>query len=233
MTDPTIVGWQISLKGDRIDLAAIEQLFKGAAGASLAVRRRDDGTSEYFLCSPDFEGVQDPEEIGARAAALLSRMNGVMKVFEGAELVSLGEVWGVRADGSRVGFIGGHLRGRSRMYAVLTKQGEPPPIPDVQRWFALSDADNDVADALEHFARSDDWFDFYKTLEILQDALGGREVIWQRGWATREEVNNLAKTANFYRHARADRPDHPLTTEQARELLRKALGEWLRAKAVR
>ena len=87
-----------------------------------------------------------------------------------------------------------------------------------------------VADALEHFSRSHDWFDLYKTLEVLEDDLGRRDVIWQSGWATRAEVTDLVLTANYYRHARAKRPPNMLTIEQARELMRRVLSDWLREK---
>ena len=48
-----------------------------------------------------------------------------------------------------------------------------PPERGAKRWFVLAEEDDNVTDALEHFAQSDDWFNLDKSLELLQAALRG------------------------------------------------------------
>jgi hypothetical protein len=108
--------------------------------------------------------------------------------------------------------------------------GQARPRSEAERIIELSEEDDYIADALEHFARSHDWFDLYKTLEVLEDDLGRRDVIWQSGWATRAEVTDLVLTANYYRHSRVKRPPNLLTSQQARDVVRRVLREWLKAK---
>jgi hypothetical protein len=63
---------------------------------------------------------------------------------------------------------------------VLGPDGRPVPLkPDErsepQRWLSIAAKDDLLADALMYFARGDDWFNVYKTLECLEMRFGGRE----------------------------------------------------------
>jgi len=89
---------------------------------------------------------------------------------------------------------------------------------------------NAATKALEHFSRSDNGLDLYKCFGVIEADLRDRVVIWPRGWATLAEITDLAATANYYLDPRVRRTPRLLSHEQARELIRRVLREWLKEK---
>jgi len=74
----------------------------------------------------------------------------------------------------------------------------------------LSDANPLVSEALTYSGRADNWLDLFKLFEIVKAGAGGKQHIWKRGWATKDEITRFAKTANHARHAKAAPPSKPL-----------------------
>jgi hypothetical protein len=228
-----VVTWSLALGGDQADLEAWRIAFKEQPEARITVEQIATGQSQHCLRSSRFDGITDANEVREIGSQMLARMFGAMKLHGEADPVSLGgAAYAHRANGQRDTHVllpAGILRARAGVIEVFSAN-QPRPQSEVERIIELAEEDDYVADALEHFSRSHDWFDLYKTLEVLEDDLGRRDVIWQSGWATRAEVTDLVLTANHYRHARAKRPQNMLTIAQARELMRRVLSDWLREK---
>jgi hypothetical protein len=239
-----IVTWTVRLEGHPFDLSMWEQLFHQREEAHVTSETGPDGQPEYHLRSSQFSGIKDTQEVQAIAVGLVSKMSGAVKILDPGEPVRLGPFVSWHADGKRgtvVHLASGQMRIKAFTSAVAIGSVSPtPPRPsEADVWMTLADADDDVADALRHFARSDDWLDFYKTLEVLERDLcrrstpqmrNGRELIRQRGWATRDELRELGMTMDFYRHHGRPRPEPLLTSDQARDLLRRILRCWLEEK---
>ena len=109
---------------------------------------------------------------------------------------------------------------------VLGPNGKPEPLkPDErsepQRWLSIAAKDDLLADALMYFARGDDWFNVYKTLECLEKRFGGEQTFLTLGWADKGKIKLLKQTANSGRHARKKfvPPPHPMERTEARDLL--------------
>jgi hypothetical protein len=128
------------------------------------------------------------------------------------------------------------LRARTGPVEVLSA-GQHRPRSEEEQTVELAETDDHVADALEHFARSDGWFNLSKTLEVIEDDLcrregsrNGRQVIARRDWATRKELGDLGASIDFHRRHGGPRPDPLLALDAAQDLVRHLLREWLREK---
>jgi hypothetical protein len=126
---------------------------------------------------------------------------------------------------------------------VLGPDGKPLPPPpaqpsEVQNWSATAQSDGLFEDALIYYGRATDWFDIYKALECLILKFGrGRsdgereKTFKELGWAPKNEIKRLKRTANWVRHAQRkyERPPSPMPIQEARSLLgallRRALTE--------
>ena len=110
--------------------------------------------------------------------------------------------------------------GRFRMHAVgvaLGPDGNPLPPPraqpsEAQNWSATAQSDGLIEDALIYYGRATDWFDISKALECLILKFGGgrsdgeREKTFKElGWAPKNEIERLKRTANWLRHAQRNR----------------------------
>jgi hypothetical protein len=89
--------------------------------------------------------ARSDEIFGSYRRQLLVRMQGAMKLH--------GEAGTVRDTFVLLGSV--VLRGRGGLLEVIA-EGQARPRSDPERTVELAEADDDVADALEHFARSDD-----------------------------------------------------------------------------
>ncbi len=114
------------------------------------------------------------------------------------------------------------------MEATITTYGPngnalppPPPQPSsVQLWDQTARDNDDVADLLEQIARADNWYDIYKSVEIMEGISGGEHKLRERLYPSSADFKNMRTTANYYRHARAHRPAQLTNLEDALSLLR-------------
>jgi hypothetical protein len=97
-----------------------------------------------------------------------------------------------------------------------------------------------VGPALELFARTPNWYELPKILELVAADLGGENELRRKGWVNSAELASLQRTANSYhavgldaRHARLDReaPTTPMTLDDAEDVVRRVLIAWLGTKA--
>jgi hypothetical protein len=228
--------WCFRLQGKVSILSTWESMFYGCSDATVEQRPGPDGQAEYFLRSQRFDGLADLSEVFHLAADLFAKMSGAAKVFSSGASVSLGDAMQVHADGSRTAIkrVIANMRAGLEFLATIstgTKTGEPPER-EAQRWLMLAEEDDNVADALEHFTRADNWFDLYKVYEVICRGVGGEAALDDKEWATTYRIEDVRRTANHYRHyrRRGEKPATPLNTDQARELLRQAMRAWLTEK---
>ena len=235
-----IVTWSLALEGAQGDLEAWRIAFKEQPEARITVEQTSPGQSQYCLRSSRFDALTDATEVREIGSQLVARMYGAMKLQGKTDPVTPGgTAYAHHASGQRDTHIliaQAALRARTGPIEVVVS-GQQRPRSEAERTIELAEEDDNVADALEHFARSDDWFDLYKTLEVIEDDLcrregsrNGRAVIARRGWATSRELGDLGASIDFHRHHGRRQPDPLLTRDAAQDLLRHVLREWLREK---
>jgi hypothetical protein len=230
--DGKLIQWSVVLDGDAADLAAWERQFH--SGPDARVERFDHGgRSEHVLQSRHFDLSAPETQVRAVAERLIAQMHGAVKLVEdGCGPVTIKHTIAHTESGKRNVHIllkGAAITARVGSVTVLL-DGVPMKPVEAENALSLGARDEKVADALKHFAHADDWGELYKTLEVLEDALRGRRVVWEKGWATRGDVTDLARTINYHRHANEELPPRLLTQPEAVAMMRGLLREWIREK---
>jgi hypothetical protein len=213
--------WGVHLTGHQFDLEDWEEALRSPFDPW--VERME---AMYILRSLSFDGLQIPEVRG-RAEALIERLNGAMAAAKGSRPVCGQDVVQFTLDGVRHHHVllaeSLDLRvrvGTARMAigsdgAVVPEAGLQPS--EVQRWTAIADTDDRLADALVYLSRAE-WFDLYKAIECVEDRAGGEAALDKLGWIEPGELKRIKRTANAFRHRRGGRhspPPQPATHEEA------------------
>ena len=225
------------LEGHNFDLDTLCELFTD--GEPIVAR---SVSGSYYLES---SGLESPEgKVDTQAArALLKRVNGAARAIDrDYQPVKLSGSY-TRPDGTRVNTTEAHqvIRVKGRAVGVALKDGVPVPKPPPKgpRYVRLAEQDPDVADALRILGQPEplDWYDTYKILEIVRNAVGGPKEIEKRGWAREVDLDRLKASANHpgisgdeARHARmkgTPGPDKGMTIREADDLIRRLAANWI------
>jgi hypothetical protein len=234
-TETASCQWGVQLAGHSFDLLDWEAALKPPFGPYVELIN-----DVYILRSSEFDGLQQPSEVLERAELLVEQINGAMAVSRGSRPIRVGNVVQIMPDGTRHDYqmAAAVMEGRSRATAVGAAMRDgvilPSPVPresEVQRWTAIADVDDRLADALVYFARAT-WFDLYKAIECLEDWVGSERVLEARGWIETGQLKRVKRTANSFRHRQDGKhtpPSPPVTNQEARlvlaTLLRRAFEE--------
>ena len=222
--------WLVRLSGSSLPL----QILKAAFGPRGCVLQDD---TMYYLTSPRFAAMSDPQAVYTAAGEILDHMNGIAAMFAvGYRPVEIqGEI--VQIDEG--------VRRQHVVVAATTAFGwviAGPPDPDlvnVAAWLALAERDRNVSAAL-HFFSVPSWGNLYKVLEIVRDEIGNDDKLARTGWITRRDLSRFTQTAQSRdalgdeaRHAakKYKAPGNPMSLEEARVTIRELLVMWLRSKA--
>jgi len=235
----TRVAWGALLQGASEDIADWTEVLKPGFDPWIETHGADT-----VLRSPVLDGLETASEVHDMAGALIDVLKGAVALSQRAGSLKCAGVAELSSDGKlhKHGFASTHIEfGRFRMHAVgvvLGPDGKPLPPPpaqpsEVQNWSATAQSHVLIEDALIYYGRATNWFDIYKALECLILKFGrGREKIFKElGWAPKNEICRLERTANWHRHAQRKyrRPPSPMPIQEARSLLgallRRALTE--------
>jgi hypothetical protein len=176
------------------------------------------------LISKVFDRLTVASDVRDAAQTIVAVVNGSVRLTMGGEPLRCGTVYRVWEDGRRsvttfpsTGTI--RLSGFPPTVTVHDKDGNlvsPPPAPtSAQQWIAAALDDDDIADLLTFFGRADNWFDLYKTIEMVQKIEGGEHALM----ATFPGLKPIKTTANSFRHARAHAPESPVSFKDAYEVV--------------
>lgn len=169
-------GWAVEITGERIDLDDLRDMLKQPFDPWVE-DYNDEGTVRLLLRSSSWSAAEDSAVVLEDARRLVTRINGAKLVLQSDSLpVSLGSLFNFGSDGTRLPILiaaTAHIRlGGSRMRGwatVASANPPPPPRPSpLQNWLQEADTSSDRADLLEHLARADNWYDVYKSAEIIR-----------------------------------------------------------------
>jgi hypothetical protein len=193
--------------------------------------------ADTVLRSCVLDGLETASEVHEKAGALIDVLKGAVALSQGAGPLKCAGVAELSSDGKlhKTLFPSPHSElDRFRRHAVGPALGPS----EAQNWFATAQSDGLIEDALIYYGRATGWFDIYKALEclILKFGDGGsdgeREKTFKElGWAPKNEIERLKRTANWSRHAQRkyERLSSPMPIQEARSLLgallRRALTE--------
>lgn len=233
--------WKAWIAGHSFDLETLAELFK--AGDPLIAQVPSEG---YYLESPVIGDSSGQPDLRA-ADALVKCINGVGRATE-RDYGPVRLTGRYTAPDGATSFVvsadTAEARARATVGTVLSAgtpaPGQPPKGP---RYVSAANRDSDVADALRILGQPEplDWYDIYKTWEIVASAVGGAAQVNTWGWATTSDIERLKASANHpgvsgdsARHARARgrRGRHPspglaMSMSEADGMIRRLVASWI------
>ena len=231
--------WEVVLAGDAADLRSLSSSF---ADGDPAILERD---GEYVFRWSVLDGLSDVAQVKATADEQIARLSGSASLILGAiEPIKVAQVILVSDDGSRsiYGFpdpVVWNFRMSVPTVQIRKADGTVKihrPADPVKAWLAVAESSEDVARALRlSEGREHDWVELYRLLEIVEASVT-RKGITDAGWATMSQLKRFCHTANSLeaagdaaRHGREQKPppQRPMTLNDARELIRRVVRQWL------
>jgi len=231
--------WEVQLTGDPTDLQMLADTFTGGE-----IQVAQSG-KEYVLRSSKFELLDSAASVRATAIELVTALSGSARLVLGGRVVI-----GVGTDVSRVGPNGeresitvlvGQAVSHERALPITVVHGTQihRPADPILKWIPLAMQDPDVAKALRlRNADELNWVDLYRLYELIENDVG--RPMHQLGWASRNEIECFARTANSVaaagdkaRHGieRTDPPPEPMSLSHAWELIDRIMRAWLEWRA--
>lgn len=230
-------GWAIELQGDKIDIGDAREFLQPPFDPWIEDYSGDNGSAIPLLRTKAWVAFTEAADVTRDAQRIIERLyGGALLIHSDARPLSAGGVLKFDAAGRRLPILfaaAGQVKltgGRSRGRSAVVASGVPEES-SVQRWLREADSDDDRAALFSHLVRAENWYDLYKSAELvkklaggegaLQSALGSDWSYWRLMW----------RTANCYRHA-SDPIKYPLPTppavfEEAREFLFKVVPRFL------
>jgi hypothetical protein len=228
--------WFARLQGHQSDLEALAELLQ--SGSINVSRREDDGY--WYVWGSVFAGLEDSSAVRKRGLEVVETLNGVGALY-GIQKVSARDVVEVTKAGVRKNTIAVAelitARSRVRAVAVVSGPDGKPKENENARAFRqilqLARTDERVWDALHFLAQQQNWSNLYKVFEIIGDDVGEQV----HDLADRKKLGAFKATAQSRkllgdeaRHAseKCPEPHNPISLEEARQLIRQLVGNWLR-----
>ncbi len=238
-------GWWVRLEGEERDLRDLAMHFNRP---SLVIIEEDGA---FWLGSPDFAALADPDKVQQRGRALVALATGALHVEFGRfapPRVTAAVI--VDESGAKKHFV--HVSSSIRMHGEINARVErsrsdgsveivdlvAPPV-QTSEWVERAERDGDLEDVLAILGREDiRWHDLYHVFEIIKAEVGDR--MFADNWVTKAAVKRFTQTANSRRaiggearhgHDRFDPPKQPLPRKEAHALVLALVRRWLAEKA--
>lgn len=166
---------------------------------------------ETVLISTELRSLADADEIRERTLAIINRLNGALRLFDGIPPLQLEGMVEIASDGqlNRIkeaevveavhlgGIVDAELLGPDGKPKL-----QPPTRTSPQIWNALAQSNELISEMLDHVGRADNWYEIFKAIECCEDLTGdGEKGLLALMGDRASEVKNLKSTANSYRHA--------------------------------
>lgn len=184
------------------------------------------GTPRVLLRSVGFAQIEDGMVVFETAKLLTKRLNGAFATLRRGQPLAVEGVAERRPDGS----IGQHTIFAVGSAQVRARAGSLSALPvgptEVQQWLQLAQENNLVEDLLIHQSEPANWYDLWKSYEVIRKLCGGQHELTKRPWSPpKAKLENFGHTANSYRHSLAHSsrealPQNPMPIDEAKELIR-------------
>ncbi|MFG1246191.1 hypothetical protein [Xanthobacter flavus] len=219
--------WAVELTGERFDIDDLRRLLRLpfdpwiediAAGAEPKPHIRHSGWDQLASAS----------DVVADAQRIVSHINGAARLLHSDyRPVGVSNVVRLHADGRRdfiMPPITGHFsvtlgRVRCRVDGAVGESGfvneDKPSI--LQNWLEISERNDLVSNLFIHLDRMSNWFDVYKSIEILERISGDKRRVKKLAALDGREWDRVRQTANSFRHApgKCAAPENPPSLEES------------------
>lgn len=236
--------WTVQLAGDSADLSALQQ---SLTGRDVCISH--DGQN-YVLTSDEFNDSDNAKQIHEKATRIVELLNGAKCLaLDASESIRVGNAIRYRSNGTREVHMFAEpavirLRFSAVTFTVTRADGtveESNPGDPVGSWMTLAMSDDSIANVFRILSLGTlDWVNLYRVLEIVENDVGGLDLIELNGWATKNSMKLFKHTANSpgavgleARHGSLPNqpPANPMTVSEAKSLINSIIRAWLRTKS--
>lgn len=236
------IAWWVRLKGQAQDLKDVAEAFQMNRICQVDL----DSDEQYYLKSDALNPLTDGNDVLTGTRELVARINGAMKaMYSDYKPIRIDGLITLHANGNRGVVIVPETAqmtiraGRPTISISGSAPTEPHPS-DAEKWLELSADDTAVSDALHYLSREPDWFDLYKTYEVVRSAFGKEKEMFARLSsgeddlkALKEKIKRFTRTSNTVhdiRHARpsGEPPEVPMGLKEASDVIRGLVTRYLR-----
>mgnify|MGYP001546321454 CR=1 FL=1 len=220
--------WGAKLAGSDFDLSDWREELKEPFDPYVELISRDNDRLNV-LWSKEFVNLETADEVRQRAIGLIHQLNGIMYlqrrcqplVFGGSARLVDGKVLVdhfVELPSATI-----RMRGNAIMVQIVRDgvvQPPPPPVKSTaQTLLETAGGDDVVADIFGYISSAIDWYDLYKVIELCESKLGGEHSLGIAVGGKAKPWKAAKTTANFFRHARAYRPETLMPFGEAKDVV--------------
>ena len=235
--------WEIVLAGDAVDLRSLSESF---ADSDPAILERD---GKYLFRWSVLDGFSDAAQVKATVDKQIARLSGAASLTLGAiKPIKVTHVISTNDDGSRNIHVSAdpvNWNFRTSVPTVQSRRADGTeeinrPADPAKAWLAAAESSDDVDLVLRlSEGRGHGWVELYRIFEIVKASVGRNgTTIPDAGWATRGQLERFRRTANSpdpkaagegarHGHSKKQPPPRPMTLNDARELIRQVVRQWL------
>ena len=225
-------GWAVELKGEQIDIDDAREVLQPPYDPWIEDHLTGDEIVIPLLRTKAWVTLAKPADVTRDARRIVERLNGAaILVHSDAKPLGIGLVLKFDALGKRIPMLSaasvrlnlalGRIRDRDQSAANASIA--TPSESSVQRWLREADTDDKRAELLMHLTRADNWYDLFKSAELVRKLAGGESALKSALGPDWPYWRLMFRTANCYRHApdseKYPLPVPPAELAEAREFL--------------
>lgn len=228
--------WHVQLQGEQFDLQELKEILLGHDPCII------EEDSNFYVTSKAWDQLQDSSEVHNQAKSLIQLLDSAAYIhFRDTGPLTIGNIVRIDDDGRKHSFVSVEESVHARDWARATAVGannqpiESTTEHQIIKVLRVSTHHAVAADALK-FLRKGDWVSLYKTYEIVQDEVHGKEEIIRRGWLTSQSISRFKQMAQS-RQALGDEARHasrkfippkkPMSIHEARAIIADLLLKWI------
>ena len=217
----------MQVKGTATDLQQVTQWVE-AFGYSIAVEGGD-----HMMRSDTFAALDDAREIRNSATHFLEKINRAARQRSPHDYsgVEVGRVIQRGQQGvMHHVFVADTVRLTVRMDAVIVANGtimrrDRPSVPEIMK---IVERNAELEKALNYVQTNPTWAGYFMAFEVIEKVLGGRQGIWAKRWATKDDVAKFAISAQQGRHHEPNAAhSEPFTEQDGGRFVRELLDRWI------
>lgn len=224
-------GWAIELKGETIDIGDAREVLQPPFDPWVEDYLASNGVVVPLLRTKAWASIIKAADVARDARRIVERLNGAaILIHRDAKPLGIGLVLKFDAAGKRIPILSAASakltlnleRTRDRTPAV-TSAAATSSESSVQRWLREADTDDKRAALFSHLTRADNWYDIFKSAELVRKLAGGESALKAALGPEWTYWKLMFRTANCYRHApdpeKYPPPVPPAELEEARGFL--------------
>lgn len=233
------MNWEVDIAGDLTDLRLLQKAF---CSDDFSLTEKN---GKFVLRATAFDGMNDVDEVRAKAKELVTSLSGASRALLGAQKqLEVGGVTLIRPDGTKNHFVlvepaAISVRGLPVSVRVTKSDGsveEHHAADPVRQWLDVAVKNPTVAKALRLRDKGGlDWVELYRLYEVIESDIPKHEIV-QKSWASKKEIRLFKRTANSpavlgdeARHGKEQYqpPANPMSIREARSLVERILRKWI------